>query len=636
MTMLDRMRRHKSWLKWSLFLVVIAFILLYIPSFLGNGTESNRDVVASVEGRDITAGEFRRNYQAQMQMYRGAYGNVSEQMLKQLGIDQQILQQMVDEQAALAEAKRRGLSVTDEEVAQRIMLLPAFQEGGRFIGEARYRQILSMQRPPLTDREFEEQIRKGLLIDKLRAALTDWVTVADSDVQSEYNRRNEKVKLEVVPILADKFRGQVQVSDGDVASYFDAHKAEYKVGEKRKVRYALVDVQEMRPRVAVTASEIERAYNDNIETYSTPEQVRASHILLKTDGKNDEAVKAKAEQLLKEAKAGADFAELAKKNSQDEASAKNGGDLDYFTRGKMVPEFDEAAFSMEPGQISDLVKTQYGYHIIKVTDKKAASIKPLTEVRQQIVDQLTWERAQAKASEIADKMEKAIRKPADLDKAARDNGIKVAESGFVTRDEPIMALGPSPQLSAEIFGLQEGQVTGAVQTQRGFAFLTLVAKEAPHVPKLEEVRDKVRDDLIKQKAFALAQQKAAQVATEAKTGDMAKAAKDAGLEVKTTELIARDAPLPDIGVSPQVDAAAFALPTGAVSEPIKTDNAIVVVKVIDKKQPTPAEFAADKEKTRGELLSERRNRFFSAYMVKAKQAMSITVNREVLQRMLGS
>ncbi len=636
MTMLDRMRRHKSWLKWSLFLVVIAFILLYIPSFLGNRTESNRDVVATVEGRDITAGEFRRTYQAQMQMYRGAYGNVSEQMLKQLGIDQQILQQMVDEQAALAEARRRGLNVTDEEVAQRIMLLPAFQEGGRFVGEARYRQILSMQRPPLTDTEFEEQIRKGLLVDKLRAAITDWVSVGDGEVESEYNRRNEKVKLEVVPIMADKFRGQVQVSDADVASYFEAHKPEYKVGEKRKVRYALVDVQEMRPRVTVTASEIERAYNDNIEMYTTPEQVRASHILLKTDGKNDEAVKAKAEELLKQVKAGADFAELARKNSQDEASAKNGGDLDFFTRGKMVPEFDQVAFSLQPGQISDLVKTQYGYHIIKVTDKKEASIKPLSEVRQQIVDQLTWERAQSKAAEVADKMEKAIRKPADLDKAARDNGIKVADSGFVTRDEPIMALGPSPQLAAEIFGLQDGQVSGAVQTQRGFAFLTLVAKQAPHVPKLDEVRDKVRDDVIKQKAFEVAQQKAAEVSAQAKAGDMQKAAKAAGLEVKTTELIARDAPLPDVGASPQVDAVAFGLPTGAVSDPIKTDNAIVVVKVLEKKQPTPAEFAADKEKTRDDLLAERRNRFFSAYMIKAKQGMSITVNREVLQRLLGS
>jgi peptidyl-prolyl cis-trans isomerase D len=639
MTMLDRMRRHKGWLKWSLFLVVIAFILLYIPSFLGSRSDvSSSDVIARVEGTEITAGEFRKTYQAQLQAYRGAYGgNISEQMLKQMGIDQQILQQMVDEHAALAEARRRGITVTDDEIRQRILTLPAFQEGGQFIGEARYRQVLNLQRPPITPEEFEEQMRKALVVDRLRSAVTDWVTVTDADVQAEYSRRNEKVKLEVVPILADKFRGQVQVSDAEVASYFDAHKADYKVGEKRKVRYVLVDVEAMRPRVSVSQREIERSYNDNIETYSTPEQVRASHILLKTgEGKDEAAVKAKAEQILKEAKApGADFAALATKNSEDEASAKKGGDLDYFSRGHMVPEFEQAAFSMQPGEMSDLVKTQYGYHIIKVVDKKPGVTKTLDEVKAQITDQLMWERAQSKTSDVADTLEKQIRKPADLDKVAGENGLKVQESGYVTRDEPIMAIGAPPEMTAEIFGLQDGQVSGALRTQRGYAFVTVAGKQAPHPPKLEEVRDKVRDDLVRQKAFEIAQQKAVQVAAGAKGGDLQKAAKSAGLEAKTTEMIARDGAIPDVGISPQVDAVAFSLPPGAISEPIRTDNAIVVIRVVDKKQPTPAEYATEREKTRDDLVNERRNRFFGAYMLKAKQAMNITVNRQVLQRVLG-
>jgi peptidyl-prolyl cis-trans isomerase D len=640
MTMLDRMRRHKGWLKWSLAIVVLAFILLYVPVFLGDRSKfSSADVVAKVEGHEITAGEFRRTYQAQLQVYRGAYGgNISDQMLKQLGIDQQILQQMVDENAALAEARRRGLTVTDDEVTQRILSLPAFQENGRFIGEARYRQILGMQRPALTPEEFEEQVRKSLVIDKLRSAITDWVTVSDAEVQAEYGRRNEKVKLEVVSVLADKFRNQVQVSDAEVSSYFDGHKADYKVGEKRKVRYVLADVDAMRPQVRLSQREIERAYNDNIQMYTTPEQVRASHILLKTgEGKDEAAVKAKAEQVLKEAKApGADFAALAKKYSEDEASAKNGGDLDYFSRGRMLPEFEEAAFTLEPGQTSDLVKTQEGFHIINVTDKKPATTKTLDEVKTQIVEQLTWERAQARASQLADSLEQQIRKPADLDKVARENGLKVQDSGFVTRDEPIIAIGPSPEIAAAIFSLPDGQMSGALQTQRGFVFLTVTGKQAPHVPPLDEVRDKVRDDLSKQKAFDIAQQKAAQVASEARGGaDMQKAAKAAGLEVKTTEMIAREAPIPDVGISPHVDAVAFALPVGAVSQPIKTDNAMVVLRVVDKKQPTPAEYEAERQKTRDTLMNERRNRFFSAYMVKAKQAMNITVNREALQKALG-
>ena len=153
MTMLDRMRRHKAWLKWSLVLVVLAFIIFYIPEFLrDSGTDaSSGDTIANVEGHTITSGEFRRTYQAQLQAYRSQYGGqMSEQLLKQLGIEQQILQQMVDEQASLAEASRLGIVVNDDEVRQRIFAIPAFQENGHFIGDARYQQLLRVQRPPMT------------------------------------------------------------------------------------------------------------------------------------------------------------------------------------------------------------------------------------------------------------------------------------------------------------------------------------------------------------------------------------------------------------------------------------------------------------------------------------------------------
>src|SRR5713101_4001558 len=175
MTMLDRMRRHRDWLKWSLGLVCVAFVLFYIPDFLrGSGADAaSGDTIANVEGHEITAGEFRRTYQTQLQAYRSAYGaNMSEQLLKQLGIDQQILQQMVDERAALAEADRLGIQASDEEVAQRIYAIPAFQENGSFIGTQRYQQLLASQRPPLTTSEFEDNVRRSLAVDKLRVSVT--------------------------------------------------------------------------------------------------------------------------------------------------------------------------------------------------------------------------------------------------------------------------------------------------------------------------------------------------------------------------------------------------------------------------------------------------------------------------------
>jgi peptidyl-prolyl cis-trans isomerase D len=640
MTMLDRMRRHRNWLKWSLGLVCLAFVIFYIPDFLRGdvtGAAGASDPVARINGHDIKADEFRRSYQAQMQAYRAAYGSqVNDQLLRQLGIENQILQQMVDERAALTEAERLGVKVSDEEVAQRIYAIPAFQENGAFIGAARYQQLLASQPTRLTPAEFEDSVRRSLMVDKLRAAVTAWLAVSDKELEQEYRRRNDKVKLAVVSFLADSFRPDVTVSDADVASYFEAHRADFKIPEKRKVRYALIDVEAMRAKTVVSAQEIERAYNSGIQQYTTPEQVRASHVLLKTEGKDDAAVRAKAEEILKQAKGGADFAELAKKYSEDESNAKNGGDLDYFGRGRMVSEFDEAVFAMQPGQISDLVKTQYGYHIIKLVDRKASTTKPLSEVRQQINDQMAFERAQAQAADLAQKLEPQIKKPADLDTVAKANGLAVQETGFFARDEPILGVGAAPEMTARAFEMNKGEVSGAIRTGRGYVFETLTDKQDPHDAKLEEVKERVRDEVTRQRAREMAKQKAAALAAKVKNApDFEKAAKAGGFEAKTTELITRDAPVPDLGVASDVLDAAFKLPEGGVSDPITTDTGIAVIKVLQKQEVTAADFTANKDKFRDDLLTDRRNRFFSAYMGKAKQKMKIEVNRQAVQRVVG-
>jgi peptidyl-prolyl cis-trans isomerase D len=558
---------------------------------------------------------------------------MNDQMLKQLGIDQQILQQMVDERAAVAEADRLGIKVSDEEVRQRIFAMPAFQDNGAFIGDARYQQLLRMQRPPMTPSEFEDNVRRGLAVEKLRASITDWLSVPDSELEKEYRRRNDKVKLAVVSFTADNFRSQVSASDAEVASYFDAHKNDFKIPEKRKIRYLLIDVDALRAKVTIPESDVEKEYKNNEEQYKTPEQVRASHILLKTEGKDDAAVKAKAEEILKQAKSGADFAELAKKNSEDEASAKNGGDLDYFGKGRMVPEFDAAVFAMQPGQVSDLVKTQYGYHIIKLVDKKPATTRPYAQVRQQLHDQLAYQRAQAQAADLAQNLEKQIKSPGDLDKVGKAQGLTVQESGFFARDEPILGLGPAPEAANKAFDMKQGEVAGPLRASRGFVFETMVAKQDPYVPKVEEVKERVRDEVIKQKARDASKAKAAEIAAKLKAaGDFEKAAKAAGLEAKTTDLITQDSPIPDLGNAPAVTDAAFKLPQGAVSDPIATDNGTAVVKVLEKKEVASEEWTTSKDKFREELLTDRRNRFFSAYMGKAKQKMKIEVNRESLQR----
>jgi peptidyl-prolyl cis-trans isomerase D len=642
MTMLDRMRRHKNILKWSLAVVVLTFVLLYIPDFVStrpDGTGAARhEVVADVGGHEVTAGDFQQRYISQIQAYRNQLGgNINTALLRQLGVDQQILNQMIEEQVALIEADRNGIRVTDDELAQQILSLPGLQENGQFIGEARYQQLLQSQNPPMTASQFEEGLRRSLIMDKLRAALTDWMAVPDSDLEREYSQRNDKVKLQVVALTADRFRDKVTVTDADIAAHYQSHSAEYRRGEQRKIRYLLLDREQARQKVVVPPADVQRYYNDNLQQYQTPEQVRASHILLETAGKNDADVKKRAEEIAKQVKGGADFAELAKKVSEDKGSASNGGDLDYFGRGRMVPEFEQAAFSMQPGQISDPIKSQFGYHIIKLVDKKAGSTRPLEEVRAQIQQQLAMEAADQRITQQARDLEKRITNPGDLDTVAKELGLMVQESGLFLREDPVPGLGVAPQVAQEAFTLADKQVSKAVASSRGPVFITVTEKKDPYVPKLDEVKDRVREDLIRQRAAELSSQRASAIAASLKSApDFAAAAKAQGLEAKDTELIARNAALPDnIGVSPEVDKVAFALPVNAVSDPIKTSDGTVIVRVVEKDPVTPEEFRKAKETFRAEILNERRGRFFNAYMAKAKDRLTIEIKPEVIQRVVS-
>lgn len=638
MTMLDRMRRHKAWLKWSLGLVVVTFVLLYVPSFFdplaGTGANPN-DAVATVDGRRITVGTFQRLYQQQMMSVQQAYGGqLTNDMIQQLGIPQRVVQQMIDEEAMIVEAERLGLTVTDAELRERILRMPGFQQDGQFIGDERYRQVLQMQRPPLRASEFEEQLRKSLLAEKLQAAVTGWVHVPDSEVEAEYKQRNEKVKLEMAVLQADAFRAGITPTDAEISAHFAANQESYREPEKRRVRYISIDAEALRTGMTATAAEVEARYRDNMAMFSTPEQVRASHILFKTDGKDEATVRKAAEAVLAKVGAGEDFAALAKQYSED-SSAANGGDLDFFAREAMVKEFSDAAFGQDVGEVSGLVKSQFGFHIIKTTDRRPASTRTLADVRAQLEDQIKLEKAQVEAQSVADQAAREIDDPSDLDRVAQARGLTVGDSGLFSREEPLAGLGFAPAVSASAFTLEQGKVSGQLRTNQGFAFIALVEIAPPALPALDAVKDRVREDVIRAKAVEVARTRAVTLSQAAQRGNFAAAAKAAGVEMKTTELITRGTALPDVGVSSVVDDAVFALAQGQTSAPIATPTAVVVAKVLERAAATPEGFAAEKTALTNELLQRRRQEFFGAYMTKAKAKMTISFNDAALKTILG-
>ncbi len=638
MTMLDRMRRHKGWLKWSLALVVATFILLYIPSFMSPtpaGAAAPTDVIAKVDGRPIQVATYQRIYQQQVSAMSRSYGELNEQMLRQLGIGNRVIQQLVDEEAMLAEAHRLGIRVSDAELQQRIVSLPGFQENGQFIGYERYRQVLDMQRPPLRTADFEAEFRKELISEKLQAAVTGWVSVADAEVEAEYRRRNEKAKVEVAVFTANQFRAGIQPTDAELNAQFSKNPEAYRQPEKRRVRYLTIDAESLRAKMAATPQEVDARYQQNLQMYSTPEQVRASHILLKTEGKDEKVVLKAAEAVLAKVKAGGDFAALAKQYSEDDQNKNTGGDLDYFGRNAMDKTFEDAAWALQPGQTSELVKTPYGFHIIKLVDKRAANTRPLSEVRAQVEDSIKFEKAQAEAARVTSEVAAEIDDPTDLDRVAQARGLTVGDSGLFARDEPLAGIGFAPAVSAEAFRLEQGKVSGQLQSNQGFVFISVVEVKPSTLPTLDAVKDKVKEDVIRDKAVELARAKATTMAQNAKS-NFAAAAKAAGVEVKPTpDFVTRGAAYPEVGVNAKVDEAVFALKAGETTGPIATENAVVVARVKERQDVNPATMPAELETTRSQLLQQRRNEFFAAYMGKAKQKMRIDLNENTITARLG-
>ena len=639
MTMLDQMRRHKGWLKWSLGLVVLAFIAIIPGVSMSPMTDPTlpSNVIARVGDHEISLLQFQQIYMQQLNNYRlQSGGDVSEEILRSLGIDRQILQQLIDEYAAITEAERLGLVVGDAEVRERIITLPQLQVDGQFIGDSAYYQLLQTQRPPINPTQFEEEIRQQIMLERLQTAVTSWMTVTDEEIAEEHRRRNEKVKVNIISFRASEFRDEAEATDDDISLLYEEEAANYEVPEKRQLRFLLVDESEIFDSLTVTDDEVRQYYDTNISQYQTPGQVRANHILLRVDDEDtEEEVVERAADLATQARGGADFAELAREHSDDEGTVENGGDLGLFGRGRMVPEFEAAAFEMNEGDISDPVKSAFGYHVIQVTEKQEEITQPFETVQTTIQNLLKQERASSRSTALSRAIAAEVETPEDLAQAAAARGYELQESGFAARGEPILGLGMAPQVSAQAFSIEPNEVAG-VDTPSGPAFITVIATQDPYIPPIEEVRDRVREDVIRKKSLALALERANEAAEALKSADdFVSAAETAEFVVGTSELVARGASFPQVGISSPVEAVAFAMEPGAVSDVIQAANSAAIVHLVEKEDASEDDLATNQDALRNELLFSRQNQFFSAYMENAKERLDIDIDLEVLDQALN-
>ena len=636
------MRRHRRWLYVFLWLVIAAFIILYIPAFQkGQDAGTPGETVVSVGGLPISVAEMQRAYSRQRQVYERMYqGRLNEAMLRQLGLEEQVLDSLVGDRLVELEAKRLGITVSDDAVARAIATAPEFQDNGRFIGTDEIRRRLDLQ--GMSEEQFADSLRRKLLRDGLENLVASAATVSDAEVARELVRRSEQVKLEYVLADAARFRAQSQPTDAEVRARFEAQKDAYRIAEKRVVSYVLLDREALRPKLVVADRDSELYYQDHREEFRQEEQACASHILVKVkqgeagEGHPDAEAQKIAQGLLEQVKAGGDFAALAKKSSEDQGSAQNGGDLGCFGPGRMVPQFDDAVFAMQPGQISDPVKSSFGYHVIRLASKKEATVLPFAQVKERIraavLDRKMSELGEQKAQALSD----ALSHGKALEDAAKAEGLTVQKSAPFARGETPPALA-SPTLVARVFEMKRGQTEKeGFSLPQGAAFISLADVQPARAAELKDVQDKVKADLAEERAFDEARSLAASVKSKAESAGLEKAAAAAGLVRKETpQLTGRGQPLGDLGTGKGLDDAAFALPEKTLSDPVRTASGWAVVRVLEKKTAAAADLPRQRPQVGASLRERKRSELFRAFLASARERYTITRNAKAYRRALG-
>jgi len=602
-------------------------------------------VLATVGDQEISVLEVQREARAMIQR-QGATAQASMLMPLFAG---QAAQQLISEKALVAEAHRLGLHASDDELRDDLehgQLGVELFPGGKFVGQEQYEDFV--QRIGMSVPQFESMEKDYILIRKLRSMIADSAFVSDAEVHDEFVRRNTKVKFDYAVIAqADILKG-LHPTDEELKAFYDRNKASYanSIPEKRQIKYALIDSAKIAAATPVTEQDLQAYYDDHRDEYRVPEQVKVRHILIKTpvpgqEGSEDQkvidAARAKAESVLKEVKAGGDFAQLAEKYSEDPGSATKGGDLGWIGRGRTVPEFEKAAFSLAKGQTSDLVKSSYGFHIINVEDKQEAHVKSLAEVKTEIQEKVKQQKSTRAAEATANALLSAARTDG-LDKGASAKGQSVVTTEFFSRNDALPGLGPNPQLMEAVFNESDKAPPDLVQVPQGYVVFQLLGVRPPATPTFEEIRNRIENEFKNQRAGLLLQQKTQELSDRAKAGhDLKKAASELGAAMKTSELVAPDGQVPEIGSMSGSPSVLFSLKPGDISGPITTGANGIVAQLLDKEAPTDKEFAEKEDQIHNSMYEAKQNELFQIFVGNLRKDMEksnrIRINQEEMKRL---
>ncbi len=631
--------RHLKFVLWG---VVIVFVLLvFVDWGSGRPGGGRSEAAVKIGNREIGEQEFVEQVRRLQELYERQLGDNWDQFKNQVNLGEQAVQQLVERQLMLDEAKEAGLVVSDAEVRERILSMAAFTDAsGQFVGQESYKRVLRANRT--SPRDFEAQLQEEFLLEKLRTMMVEGIWVSDSEVDDRIRQEREQASVKAVQLRYERYLSEVSVDEASAREYFDGHHEDFRRDEERVIRYLVIETNKLRHLLEVDQADLEAYYEEHKGEFREEEQVQASHVLIRMSpgASSDEAATAqlKADQVAKLARGGADFGELAKIHSDDPGSKDNGGDLGWFGRGQMVQEFADAVFGAKPGDLVGPVKSQFGYHIIKVVDYRPDRVRPLDKVIEDVRFQYLESHAASEAEVRAGALAKRVTNEGpDSDEAWQliadeDEAVVLNESPPFEVGETIPGTGSDPAFTQWIFEADKGAVGGPRLIPRGWIVWQLKEVRPEGLPDFESARAEVEQNLRRDRAMALAYERGLVLAEAWRGGsDIAALAKENNTSVVEVQAHRRGTAFGALGVMPVLDSAVFGAEIGDVVGPVTLAGRGVVLAGIEQLTlVNPSEIEGDRGPKRRQLMGEKADQLMSAIINERRRETSVTVNTQLV------
>ncbi|MET0152901.1 MAG: SurA N-terminal domain-containing protein [Candidatus Binatia bacterium] len=633
--MLNYMRRHAqgTTIKILFWIIIAVFILWGVGSFTG----SDDLYAAAVNGESISPTEVRRTARQLEQLYRQLYGEkLTPELIKALDFNNRALDQIINGTLLKQEARRLGFSVTDEEVRSAIQGIQGLNVDGRFQREVYFRYLRAQG---VTAAEFEAQEKDRLLGLKVQELVNTSIRSDETGARELFGFQNEKANLKFVRVKGSDLVKEITPSEAELAKYYEEHREAFREPERVGIDFVSYEAKDFAKGVQLSDAEVEQEYNTyKTERYSEPEEVHARHVLLAVapgaDDKQRDAARERATAVLERLKKGEDFAAVAKEVSEDTANKNQGGDLGFIGRGRTEEAFENAAFGLQPGELSAVVETRFGFHIIKVDDRKAAREKPFAEVRDEIARSLSADRAHAAARDAAFVDAEKASGGAPLAELAKARGLTVENPPPFAEHEEIRGLGFQQELSRVAFATPPGQAGSVTQVGEELILFRVREKLQTRVPDLGEIRDKVETAVRNEQSTVKARERAEairkQLGDKKTLEDVAAAEK---LTVEETGPFTRSGDyVPRIGSAPELKKQVFTLGAARPMAPevtvVSGDAYVVVLK--ERMPADMAEFEKKKQELVKRHLDEQRQAAMTALLDQLKRRAKIQINPAAL------